>query len=106
MTCRSTLLAAPSFEPSTGKVPCGYRKSSMYAGRRNESEKSWSIECEESRIRRTFVFAPALACRSCRSSGRAGLAIRKASSQATAVRCRAAKPESPWDLLGSRMGNS
>ncbi len=75
----------------------------MYAGRRNVSENSLSMECEESRMSNTFVFAPALACRSCRSSGRAGAATRNASSQAMLARCRAAKPESPWDVFGSRM---
>src|SRR5262249_15564455 len=54
-------------------------------------------------ISNTFVLARALAWSSCRSSGRAGLAIRNASSQATAARCRAAKPERPRDRVGSLM---
>src|SRR5215470_3154428 len=50
------------------------------------------MECEESRIRRTFVFAPAVARSSCRSSGVAGWAIRKTRSIATATRWRVTKP--------------
>jgi hypothetical protein len=87
-----TLLATPIFEPTTANDPCGYRKSSMYPGRLKRFEKSLVIECEESRMSRTFVWAPALACSSCRSSAVEGCATRKVNSSATATRCRVIRP--------------
>src|SRR5262249_7459206 len=56
------------------------------------------MDVEESRIRSTFVLAPEFACSSCRSSGRAGDAIRNSNRNAVPARCRAAKPTSPREL--------
>ncbi len=47
---------------------------------------------------RTFVAAPALAWRSCRSSGRAGDAMRKRATNVVATRWRSTNPRSPRDL--------
>jgi hypothetical protein len=56
------------------------------------SENSSFMDVEESRIRRTQAFAPAFACSSCRSSGRAGAAVRYISRKVTAARWRLAHP--------------
>jgi hypothetical protein len=56
------------------------------------SENSLFIEYDVSRMIRTFVAAPALAWRSCRSSGRAGDAVRKRATIVVARRWRSTKP--------------
>jgi hypothetical protein len=61
------------------------------------SPNSRFIEFDESRMIRTFVFAPEFAWRSCRSSGLADDAIRKRQRNVVATRYRAANPISPRD---------
>jgi len=73
-------------------------KSSMNAGSGYVSENSLAIEFEESRISSTFVFAPELAWRSCRSSGRAGDVMRNRARNVNATRWRSTKPLTPRDL--------